>query len=51
MIQLTNVSKDYKTKAGMRRVLNNINLTIYPGQRVGILGFGSQIDPHVAANS
>lgn len=38
MIKLTNVSKDYKTKAGPRRVLNNINLTIYPGERVGILG-------------
>lgn len=38
MIQLTNVSKDYPTKAGMRRVLNNINLTIHAGQRVGILG-------------
>lgn len=38
MIRLTNVSKDYKTKAGMRRVLSDINLTIHPGQRVGILG-------------
>lgn len=38
MIQLTNVSKDYQTKAGWRRVLDSINLTIHPGQRVGILG-------------
>jgi ABC-type polysaccharide/polyol phosphate transport system ATPase subunit len=38
MIKLLNVSKDYETKAGMRRVLDNINLTIHPGQRVGILG-------------
>lgn len=38
MIKLTNVSKDYPTKAGMRRVLDNINLTIEPGQRLGILG-------------
>lgn len=38
MIRLINVSKDYKTKAGMRRVLSDINLTIHPGQRVGILG-------------
>lgn len=38
MIRLTNVSKDYPTKAGPRRVLDGINLTINPGERVGILG-------------
>jgi ABC-type polysaccharide/polyol phosphate transport system ATPase subunit len=38
MIRLSNVSKDYPTKAGPRRILDNINLTIEPGQRVGILG-------------
>ncbi|WP_341633767.1 ABC transporter ATP-binding protein [Sphingomonas agri] len=38
MIRLTNVSKDYETKAGSRRVLNNINLTINRGERIGILG-------------
>jgi ABC-type polysaccharide/polyol phosphate transport system ATPase subunit len=38
MIQLNGVSKDYPTKAGPRRVLNNITLTINPGERVGILG-------------
>jgi len=38
MIRLSNVCKDYPTKAGPRRVLNNINLTIRPGERVGILG-------------
>ena len=38
MIRLENVSKDYRTKAGPRRVLNNINLTIHPGERLGILG-------------
>ena len=38
MIKLTGVCKDYPTKAGLRRVLNDINLTINPGERVGILG-------------
>ena len=38
MIRLTNVCKDYPTKAGPRRVLNNISLTIQPGERIGILG-------------
>jgi ABC-type polysaccharide/polyol phosphate transport system ATPase subunit len=38
MIRLTNVCKDYETAAGPRRILNNINLTIHPGERVGILG-------------
>jgi len=38
MIKLTNVSKDYPTKSGPRRVLSNINLTIHPGEKVGILG-------------
>jgi ABC-type polysaccharide/polyol phosphate transport system ATPase subunit len=38
MIRLINVSKDYETKAGPRRVLDNINLVVNPGQRVGILG-------------
>jgi len=38
MIRLTNVCKDYPTRVGLRRVLNNINLTIRPGERVGILG-------------
>jgi ABC-type polysaccharide/polyol phosphate transport system ATPase subunit len=38
MIRLTNVCKDYPTKAGPRRVLDKINLVINPGERVGILG-------------
>jgi ABC-type polysaccharide/polyol phosphate transport system ATPase subunit len=38
MIQLTNVCKDYNTAAGPRRVLDDITLTINPGERIGILG-------------
>ena len=38
MIRLTDVCKDYRTRGGLRRVLHNINLTIQPGERVGILG-------------
>jgi ABC-type polysaccharide/polyol phosphate transport system ATPase subunit len=38
MIQLRNVCKDYPTKAGLTRVLSNVNLTIRPGEHVGILG-------------
>ena len=38
MIQLTNVSKDYETAAGPRRVLDDITLRINPGERIGILG-------------
>lgn len=38
MIRLTNVCKDYPVRGGMRRVLDDINLTIEPGEKVGILG-------------
>lgn len=38
MIRLTNVCKDYPMRAGYRRVLNNVNLTVNPGERIGILG-------------
>ena len=38
MIRLKNVCKDYPTRAGLRRVLHDVNLTIGPGERIGILG-------------
>jgi capsular polysaccharide transport system ATP-binding protein len=38
MIRLTNVCKDYDTAAGPRRILNDINLTVRAGERIGILG-------------
>ncbi|GAA4764037.1 ABC transporter ATP-binding protein [Novosphingobium ginsenosidimutans] len=38
MIRLTDVTKQYPTNAGMRMILKGINLTIKPGDHVGILG-------------
>ncbi|MEE9322799.1 MAG: ABC transporter ATP-binding protein [Granulosicoccus sp.] len=38
MIKLCNVNKRYKTAAGIRVVLNNVNLTIPPRRSIGILG-------------
>ena len=38
MIQLINIGKAYHTRQGSREVLQNINLSIEPGQKVGILG-------------
>ena len=38
MITLTNVNKDYPTRQGPVRVLNDVNLVIKPGQQLGILG-------------
>jgi capsular polysaccharide transport system ATP-binding protein len=38
MIQLQNVSKHYGTRSGDVTVLDNINLTIKRGEKVGILG-------------
>jgi capsular polysaccharide transport system ATP-binding protein len=38
MISIINVTKQYKTRSGINTVLDNINLTINPGERVGILG-------------
>jgi len=38
MIILENVTKKYPTRDGVKTVLDNINLTIRPGDKVGILG-------------
>lgn len=38
MIRLQNVNKSYPTRGGPVRVLTDVNLTIRPGERVGILG-------------
>lgn len=38
MISLKNISKSYKTRQGTKRVLRNLDLTIEPGEKVGILG-------------
>lgn len=38
MICIENVSKRYETRHGAVTVLDNVNLTIQPGEKVGILG-------------
>lgn len=38
MIQLTDVTKEYPSNHGIRQILRGINLTIQPGERIGILG-------------
>lgn len=38
MIMLENVTKRYGTRQGSRMVLDKINLTLQPGEKVGILG-------------
>jgi capsular polysaccharide transport system ATP-binding protein len=38
MIQITNLVKQYPTRQGSRTVLDDINLTINAGEKVGILG-------------
>lgn len=38
MIVLENVSKSYPTRHGRKTVLDKINLTVRPGEKVGIMG-------------
>lgn len=38
MISLQNVSKTYRTRSGPVQVLRSVDLTVEPGERVGILG-------------
>lgn len=38
MIVLNNVTKRYHTRQGSRVVLDSVNLTIHPGEKIGILG-------------
>lgn len=38
MILLKSVSKAYSSRAGKRKVLDNVNLCIQPGEHLGILG-------------
>jgi capsular polysaccharide transport system ATP-binding protein len=38
MIQLSSVNKTYQTRQGPARILRDVNLTVSPGERVGILG-------------
>ena len=38
MIEIVNVRKHYETRQGFKTVLENINLTIKKGEKIGILG-------------
>jgi capsular polysaccharide transport system ATP-binding protein len=38
MIQLEDVTKHYKTRAGRRLILDKVQLTVRPGDKIGILG-------------
>ncbi len=38
MITIENISKDYPTRNGPRRILDSVNLTINKGERIGIVG-------------
>lgn len=38
MIDLRGITKYYSTRQGRRKILNELNLTVRPGERIGILG-------------
>ena len=38
MIEVVNLTKEYETRQGPRRVLDNLSMTIAPGQKIGVLG-------------
>jgi len=38
MIRLSNVGKSYRTRSGIVQVLDGVNMTVSPGERLGILG-------------
>lgn len=38
MIRMTDIRKSYETVSGLSTVLDGVNLTIVPGERIGILG-------------
>lgn len=38
MIKLTNIQKRYRTRRGYHTVLDGIDLTVLPGEKIGILG-------------
>ncbi|GAA3896084.1 ABC transporter ATP-binding protein [Sphingomonas limnosediminicola] len=38
MISLSNINKVYQTRSGGAQILRDVNLTVAPGERIGILG-------------
>lgn len=38
MIELENITKVYRTRRGPHRVLDNVSMTIHPGDKIGVLG-------------